>query len=643
MCSFAGNVTYPKATDLQDAAERVPDELLLVETDSPYLVAPAGARQAQRAGQRDAHRPLRGRAPRDGLRGAGGAGGAQRRPRLRVVTAEPRQASLRRLRQFDVRPNRELGQNFLVDDNLLGGDRRRRRARAGRRGARGGRRPGRAVRVPGAARGHLHVVEVDPRLREPMEDALAPFGNATLHQADAVALDLAALEPLPGKVVANLPYGVAATVLLKSLAELPEASLLVAMVQREVAERLAASPAEGQGLRRHLGAGAALVRRQGAAAGAGHGVPPAAGGGVRAGAAAPPRAGAAAGGGGAGARGLRPPAQGAGRLAGAGAGRARRGSASARARPWSSSATRPTRAPSACRRPTTRGWPSSSAPARDHRDRARQGQPRPAGRPPARRRPARAVLAVRSARAGRRADLRAGRAGRGGRARRGGARTWSRPRSTPSARAPPSSRCAWRSRSASRWPAAWAAAAPTPRRPCARPTGWPASRSSLDELRTLGAAIGADVPSQVEPGPVAGHRARARGWSRSSCRRCGWCWCPAARGCRPRPSTPSSTGWAAAGRRSTPSRCGRWPAPTRHTLARSRGERPRAGGALAAPRAGASTLTALRRPGRARRAAERLGADGLRDLRRPSRPRSRPPPRSPRPRSPAPGRPPSSQ
>ena len=37
MCSFAGNVTYPKATDLQEAAERVPDELLLVETDAPFL------------------------------------------------------------------------------------------------------------------------------------------------------------------------------------------------------------------------------------------------------------------------------------------------------------------------------------------------------------------------------------------------------------------------------------------------------------------------------------------------------------------------------------------------------------------------------------------------------------------------------
>jgi TatD DNase family protein len=35
--SFAGNVTYPNASDLADAAERVPDDRLLVETDAPYL------------------------------------------------------------------------------------------------------------------------------------------------------------------------------------------------------------------------------------------------------------------------------------------------------------------------------------------------------------------------------------------------------------------------------------------------------------------------------------------------------------------------------------------------------------------------------------------------------------------------------
>jgi 16S rRNA (adenine1518-N6/adenine1519-N6)-dimethyltransferase len=59
-----------------------------------------------------------------------------------------------------------------------------------------------------------------------------------------VRLDLATLAPAPGKVVANLPYGVAATVLLKSVAELPGARLWAAMVQREVGERLAAAPGD---------------------------------------------------------------------------------------------------------------------------------------------------------------------------------------------------------------------------------------------------------------------------------------------------------------------------------------------------------------------------------------------------------------
>jgi 16S rRNA (adenine1518-N6/adenine1519-N6)-dimethyltransferase len=159
-----------------------------------------------------------------------------------MVSDEPRQASLRRLRSFDVRPNRELGQNFLIDDNILGV--------IGRAAELGGHD---VVLEVGGGLGvlseylaervaHLHVVEVDGSLRAPLEEALAPFDNATLHVADAVALDLAALDPAPDKVVANLPYGVAATVLLKSIAELPAATLWVAMVQREVGERLAAGP-----------------------------------------------------------------------------------------------------------------------------------------------------------------------------------------------------------------------------------------------------------------------------------------------------------------------------------------------------------------------------------------------------------------
>jgi len=157
--------------------------------------------------------------------------------------AEPRQASLRRMREFGVRPNRELGQNFLIDDNVLGV--------IGRLAELG---PADVVLEVGGGLGvlseylaervaHLHVVEVDRTLAPALEDALAPFGErATLHIGDAVKLDFATLEPAPGKVVANLPYGVAATVLLKSIQELPGAQLWVGMVQREVADRLAAAP-----------------------------------------------------------------------------------------------------------------------------------------------------------------------------------------------------------------------------------------------------------------------------------------------------------------------------------------------------------------------------------------------------------------
>jgi len=154
----------------------------------------------------------------------------------------PRQASLRRLRSFEVRPNRELGQNFLIDDNLLGVI-----AKAA------GLDPRDVVLEVGGGLGvlsehlaprvaHLHVVEVDRTLEAPLRDATDAFGNVTLHFADAVALDLAELTPPPSKVVANLPYGIAATILLKSLAELPGTDTWIAMAQREVAERLAAGP-----------------------------------------------------------------------------------------------------------------------------------------------------------------------------------------------------------------------------------------------------------------------------------------------------------------------------------------------------------------------------------------------------------------
>lgn len=154
----------------------------------------------------------------------------------------PTQPSLRRMREFGIRPKRDLGQNFLVDSNILGVIERAADLRDDDvvleiGGGLGVLSEHLAPRV-----GHLHVVEIDRTLEEPLRAALAPFGNVTLHVADALDLDLPALDPAPTAVVANLPYGIAATAILRTVEELPSVDRWVAMVQKEVGERFAAQP-----------------------------------------------------------------------------------------------------------------------------------------------------------------------------------------------------------------------------------------------------------------------------------------------------------------------------------------------------------------------------------------------------------------
>jgi 16S rRNA (adenine1518-N6/adenine1519-N6)-dimethyltransferase len=156
--------------------------------------------------------------------------------------AAPSQPTLRRLQQFDVRPDRELGQNFLIDSNILGVIGREASLESTDTVLEVGGGVGVLSEYLAERCGHLHVVEVDERLRDALGDALAGKAGVSLHWADAMRLDLAGLQPPPDKVVANLPYGIAAGFIIRSLQELPCARLWVVMVQREVGERLAAAP-----------------------------------------------------------------------------------------------------------------------------------------------------------------------------------------------------------------------------------------------------------------------------------------------------------------------------------------------------------------------------------------------------------------
>jgi 16S rRNA (adenine1518-N6/adenine1519-N6)-dimethyltransferase len=192
--------------------------------------------------------------------------------------SEPAQPSLRRMRQFEIRPDRDLGQNFLIDSNILGVIERAADLRPPEAPQAGGASPreegqredvvlppaggisphegdkGKDVVLEiGGGLGvlsehlatrarHVHVVEIDERLRPALLDAIQGHANVSVHWEDAMRMDLGALEPAPTKVVANLPYGVAAGALLRTIEQLPDVQLWVAMVQREVGERLAARP-----------------------------------------------------------------------------------------------------------------------------------------------------------------------------------------------------------------------------------------------------------------------------------------------------------------------------------------------------------------------------------------------------------------
>ena len=138
--------------------------------------------------------------------------------------------------KLPVSPKRELGQHFLVDENILGV--------IGRLAAL---EPEDVVLEVGPGLGVLtiylaervarvHAVELDRSL----EQHLALPENVELHVGDALRLDLAAFEAT--KFVSNLPYNVATPLIVESLDGLPTVAHWTVMVQREVADRLFAEP-----------------------------------------------------------------------------------------------------------------------------------------------------------------------------------------------------------------------------------------------------------------------------------------------------------------------------------------------------------------------------------------------------------------
>ncbi|MGQ0850101.1 MAG: 16S rRNA (adenine(1518)-N(6)/adenine(1519)-N(6))-dimethyltransferase RsmA [Actinomycetota bacterium] len=148
------------------------------------------------------------------------------------------------LRRFDLRPRPSIGQHFLADPNLVRRIVREAALAPGDRVLEVG--PGTAsLTLELAAAGcRVLAVEVDGRLRPLLTELLADR-QVEIIFADAARLDYAAvLSSGPWKVVANLPYQIAAELILDWLRKVPAIVDMTVMVQLEVAQRLVAGPGE---------------------------------------------------------------------------------------------------------------------------------------------------------------------------------------------------------------------------------------------------------------------------------------------------------------------------------------------------------------------------------------------------------------
>ena len=88
--------------------------------------------------------------------------------------------------------------------------------------------------------GLVHAVELDPDVLPSLRQAVADRNNVVVHEGDALRFDYSALDPVPNRLVANLPYNIASPLVLALLEDLDSLRTLRFMVQFEVARRMAA-------------------------------------------------------------------------------------------------------------------------------------------------------------------------------------------------------------------------------------------------------------------------------------------------------------------------------------------------------------------------------------------------------------------
>jgi 16S rRNA (adenine1518-N6/adenine1519-N6)-dimethyltransferase len=141
-------------------------------------------------------------------------------------------------------PSRALGQNFVVDPNTVRRIARLANLTAGQPVVEIGSGLGSLTLALAETGAEVTAIEVDRHLLPVLRSIVEPHG-VTVIQADALTADWTAiLGAMRWTLVANLPYNVATTLVLKLLDEVPAIVSFLVLVQREAGERLAAGPGD---------------------------------------------------------------------------------------------------------------------------------------------------------------------------------------------------------------------------------------------------------------------------------------------------------------------------------------------------------------------------------------------------------------
>lgn len=158
-------------------------------------------------------------------------------------TIAKREVTKHILKTFDIRASKRLGQNFLIDEGIVGEIVAAADIQEGETVLEIGPGIGTLTQALAEAKAKVIAVEIDKRLPEILAKTLAGYTNVQIVHGDILKVNIK--EIVAGntfKVVANLPYYITTPIIMALLEQRLPVTKIVTMVQKEVADRMVAKP-----------------------------------------------------------------------------------------------------------------------------------------------------------------------------------------------------------------------------------------------------------------------------------------------------------------------------------------------------------------------------------------------------------------